>query len=161
MCRFKVSAKGQASIRMKDKKTNFSCQSECNREYVNCFEYCPCNSQCPAGCSECENAICKEVLILNTFRLRLILPIRDRRTMFVRWSMHYSKEFSYASDDNIPLLVDFAGDVEVIDFTFGEDTEVEASCSTVYQGEQLIIGGWNQRTQVFSSHIDSLLLLPK
>ena len=52
------------------------------------------------------------------------------------------------SEVNIPLLVDFAGEVEAIDFSFGEKTEVEASCSTVYQGEQLIIGGWNERNQV-------------
>ena len=49
---------------------------------------------------------------------------------------------------NIPLLVDFAGEVETINFSFGDETEVEASCSTVYQGEQLIIGGWNKRDQV-------------
>ena len=49
---------------------------------------------------------------------------------------------------NIPLLIDFAGEVEAIDFSFGENTEVEASCATVYRGEQLIIGGWNERNQV-------------
>ena len=55
---------------------------------------------------------------------------------------------NFESEVNIPLLVDFAGEVEAIDFSFGEKTEVEASCSTVYQGEQLIIGGWNERNQV-------------
>ena len=52
------------------------------------------------------------------------------------------------SNDNIPLLLDFAGQVETISFSYGENTEVQASCSTVYQGEQLIIVGWNERYQV-------------
>ena len=49
-----------------------SCQSECNREYVSCFEFCPCNEKCPSGCKDCDNSICKGVLVLNTFRLKLI-----------------------------------------------------------------------------------------
>ena len=56
--------------------------------------------------------------------------------------------FNFESEMNIPLLINFAGEVEAIDFSFGEKTEVEASCATVYRGEQLIIGGWNERNQV-------------
>ena len=64
------------------------------------------------------------------------------------WPSNTNLLINLQSEVNIPLLVDFAGEVEAIDFSFGEKTEVEASCSTVYEGEQLIIGGWNERNQV-------------
>ena len=39
--------------------------------------------------------------------------------------------------------------LSVISFQLAlNSTEIQASCSTVYQGEQLIIGGWNERYQV-------------
>ena len=150
------------SLNDKEPKTYLrSCQSQCNREYVSCFEYCPCNEQCPAGCIDCENSICKGILVLNTFRFKLIHFKLHLKPRIARLKKHFSN-FQRSSrfpwnnfwrETNIPLLLDFAGDVEVINFTFGENTEVEASCSTVYRGEQLIIGGWNERNQVFSIFI--------
>lgn len=74
-------------------------------------------------------------------------PYRGLWKSFI-WPSNTILLINFESEVNIPLLVDFAGEVEAINFSFGEKTEVEASCSTVYQGEQLIIGGWNERNQV-------------
>ena len=36
-----------------------ACQSQCNRIYVECNANCPCSTNCPKGCDDCEYSLCK------------------------------------------------------------------------------------------------------
>ena len=83
------------SLNDKEPKTYFrSCQSQCNRVYVSCFEYCPCNEQCLAGCIDCENSICKGILVLNTFRFKLIhFKVTGRNDYVFGQMTHFTHAF--------------------------------------------------------------------
>ena len=50
---------------------------------------------------------------------------------------------------NIPMVIPVNGDVyEDISFTFDKDTEVDASCVAVLNGEHFVIGGYYKKRQV-------------
>ena len=50
---------------------------------------------------------------------------------------------------NIPMVIPVNGDVyDNISFTFDKDTEIDASCVAVLNGEHFVIGGMNRKRQV-------------
>ena len=49
---------------------------------------------------------------------------------------------------NVPLIIDGKGQSKEIEFTFESGTEVEYSCSIVWQGKMFVFGGYNYRRQI-------------
>ena len=83
---------------------------------------------CPDGCADCDNSLCKKsVLILNT-----------------------------DSYDSVPMVVDFDGNFDDhLDFTIDTWSRSRWACSVTLNGEFLVFGnGYQVNAQTFSGNLN-------
>jgi len=56
----------ECSIKCNESAEIALCISDCNREYSNCLNFCPCNSECYEGCPcDYENQYCSSRVIVS------------------------------------------------------------------------------------------------
>ena len=103
---------------------NGQCVASCNRVYESCSRQCPCAEDCPDGCSDCPNEICrlKTVLSLNTY---------GTNNAFLLRPLGNGKEY----DENVK-------------FEYNEQTEVYYSCHADFQGRKFVFGGEESPRQI-------------
>merc|ERR1719259_734607 len=95
------------------------CSSSCYRGNIVCVDACPCHTDCPMGCKQCKNPVCKE---------QLALIIHNRP--------------STANLEFKPMLFDFQGKKINFNFEVEKDALVwENSCGAWFNGEYHIITG--------------------
>ena len=90
-----------------------SCIQSCNRSYVESLKQCPCHEQCIDGCP-CPSYKCPTVLGLNT------------------WNQIYTTD---------PQLINTDGDQLSVAFEYDKDTEVDGSCSVLFNNQFFVFGG--------------------
>ena len=59
-------------FRCMNKCEDSDCQSQCNRTYVECDANCPCSTNCPKGCNDCEYSLCKRSGAVNDSQLTIV-----------------------------------------------------------------------------------------
>ena len=117
------------------------CRSKCYRDNVACIDDCPCHANCIDGCSGCSHPICPTT---TTSEPETTVAPTDVKILVL--STHWDYVQRQVDD---ALLIDFYGNVySDFEFTFGNETEVFRSCSTVFKGEQYIFGGYSHKRQV-------------
>ena len=121
--------------------TDYSCSSQCSREFEAQTKNCPCKENCPNGCPctdySCPDSTTTEELTTTTIpsakKSILILSTFGRR------------------DPDGPVITDSTGKVsyagEDFNFEYDDNTEVEHGCSVTYRGEFYVYGS-SDKTQI-------------
>ena len=99
-----------------------NCLTSCDESLFTCTDSCPCYADCPDGCKDCDNKICKRtaILVLNT-------------NLF---------------GSSAPQLIDIFGNSKVANFEFLEDTDAAIACGLTFQNEMWIYGGQREPRQI-------------
>ncbi|CAG5110101.1 Oidioi.mRNA.OKI2018_I69.chr2.g4540.t1.cds [Oikopleura dioica] len=121
---------------------DYTCQTRCQSTHLDCTNTCPCGPACPLGCSSSDgcalNSFCsyRSVLLINHECVAAAFVINTE-------------------DDSVKGA---AFDYNVLD--------IEDSCSVVFRGEALIIGGYQRPRQISKLNesgtcgISHMLLVP-
>lgn len=91
---------------------------------------CPCESECPSGCP-CPSYNCQTALVVSTW--------------------------SFLGTDGPAQIVNTNGDENVPLFDLGLKTEVDGSCSVVYENEFYILGGKQIYSQISKIQADEMV----
>lgn len=95
-----------------------SCQTRCQGTWLDCLSDCPCNTNCPEGCSNCPNPICNH-------GLNNLMILNDD------WSAY-----------NFGFIINTSSEeLERMEVNYN-DLSIEDSCAANYRGEIWILGGW-------------------
>ena len=104
---------------------------------------CPCESNCPEGCSDCPNIICKNsILVLNSFSFNESIRIKPNGEIVI-FILNFKKlkwEISGGQDINL-------------NFTMSTNTTAYYSCSTILNDEMLVFGGTEPGAYTKQVHI--------
>ena len=132
--------------------------SECTRVYNEQQIDCPCHANCPNGCP-CPNYECKwhdeneTTPAPTTTTTELITTTttvsdKDQKAVLVLQAGYVTNN----DDEGILIgrsrITDLNGRADRIDFSYGENTELEDSCSIVFNGQAYVYGGWEQKRQI-------------
>lgn len=113
------------------------CISECNRSVTECEADCPCQTNCPDGCTGCSHPICGTQTTTST---------TTTTTTLSEFAILVLNTYKSA---NKPILLNSNGQVTIeTTFEFGENTEVYGSCSATFQNEFYVFGGYREEYQI-------------
>ena len=112
---------------------DFVCISTCAREFDENKNKCPCQAGCPNGCP-CPDYQCPAIESTTT-GVTTTTPVLPGSSVLILNTRSSSNE-AVITDGN--GKEEHAGDD--FRFTFGENTEVECSCSITWHGELFIFG---------------------
>ena len=126
---------------------NQECYADCNRDYVDNVEKCPCNSKCENGCP-CEEYYCEG----SDTKPGTTTPATTTTTIAKTTVSTANKSILVLSTykpENVPIVIQPDGAVlDDIDFSYGTFSEAYHSCSLTYQNRMLIFGGHDHKRQI-------------
>ena len=126
---------------------NSECYADCNRDYVDNVEKCPCQSGCVNGCP-CAEYYCEGHDTLPGTTTSMITTTTVATTTLSTAKKSILMLNTYKSD-NQPLIINPSGDfLDDIDFSYGTFTEAYHSCSVTFQNRMLIFGGHDNKRQI-------------
>ena len=103
------------------------------------MENCPCKANCPNGCP-CPDYYCPaRILAINTWRNQSSTKKSFDRDLKVKLM---------ESPENKPMFFDYRGNTKALDMRIDNDTEVQLSCSVVWEGNMYLYGGLQMTRQV-------------
>lgn len=101
-----------------------TCLSNCSRAEKDCIYQCPCQKECPKGCQGCSHPVCEipenPILILSSLNADEMDHNIHSYARIMEWNGNYINDS--------------------VGFTFGEDTGLNHSCSTILNGELWVFG---------------------
>ena len=140
--------------------TDYSCSSQCAREFEAQTKNCPCKENCPNGCP-CTDYSCPDSTTTlstttkqtTTEELRTTTKTTTTSTAIptAKSSILILSTYSYR-DPNGPVITDSTGKVayagDVFNFEYGDQTDVYYGCSITYRGDFYVLGSKNEKTQI-------------
>ena len=107
--------------------------SECTRVYNEQLAHCPCHENCPNGCP-CPSYEC-DVISTTTATTTTTSNTDMKKTAVLILNTRALSQ--------PPMITDLDGRADLANFDYGEG-EVYKSCSTVFNGQAYVYGGWRQ-----------------
>ena len=108
---------------------DYTCPSRCEAAFVDCKYACPCDRECPNGCSGCSNPVCQAsdyLLILNDWQA---------------W-------------DNQAFLLNLSTDqISFATMNFNE-IDFDDSCYAFMKGQHYLLGGYFNERQISAVDVD-------